>query len=68
MRILKWSNNQLLARLKIVHEILDKAVKANNELAHKLRMCQEWTTEREALVKTPTIEEIAKVEQGRIRT
>lgn len=65
MRILKWSNNQLRARLKITHGIIDKAVKQINDLQHKLKLCQEWTTEREALVKTPTIEQIADIVQNK---
>ena len=64
-RLLKWSNNQLRARLKIAHALVDDAQKLIDELSGKLKRCQEWTTEREALVKTPTIEEIANVVQGK---
>ena len=60
-RILKWSNGQLRSRLKIAHAIIDEAVKVNTDLARKLKLCQEWTTEREALVRTPTIEQIADI-------
>ena len=43
MRILKWSNSQLRARLKIAHAIIDEAVKTNDDLARKLKLCQNWT-------------------------
>ena len=64
MRIKKWSNRQLQRRLVLVHEMLDAAQKLIDELAGKLKRCQEWTTEREALVKTPTIEQIADIVSG----
>lgn len=59
MRILKWSNTQLRARLKIAHTIIDEAQKIIDDLAGKLKRCQEWTAQREALVQTPTLEQIA---------
>ena len=62
-RLLKWSNNQLRARLKIAHAMVDSAIKANTELTAKLKACQEWTADREALVKKPTIEQIADIVQ-----
>ena len=60
-RLLKWSNNQLRARLKIAHALVDEAAILNTELVAKLKACQEWTADREALVKKPTIEQIADI-------
>jgi len=64
VRIKKWSNNQLQERLVIVHQALDEAKKLIDDLARKLKDCQEWTAQREALVQTPTIEEIADIVSG----
>ena len=64
-RLLKWSNNQLRSRLKIAHAIIDEAVKVNEELSRKLKSCQEWTAQREALVATPTMEQIADIVSGK---
>lgn len=64
-RILKWSNNQLRARLKIAHTIIDDAQKMIDDLAGKLKRCQEWTAQREALVATPTLEQIADIVSGK---
>ena len=65
MRILKWSNTQLRRRLVVVHQALDEAKKIIDDLARKLKDCQEWTAQREALVATPTIEEIANIQSGK---
>ncbi len=64
-RIKKWSNKQLCRRIVLLHEMLDNTKKLIDDIAGKLKRCQDWTTEREALIKTPTIEQIADTMQHR---
>ena len=61
MRILKWSNKQLCARLKLAHEMNVRVVKELEKVQDLLTKCREWTAQREALVQTPTLEQIADI-------
>ena len=64
MRILKWSNKQLCARLKLAHEMNIRIIGELKKTQELLTKCREWTAQREALVATPTIQEIAATVQG----
>ena len=63
MRILKWSNKQLCARLKLAHEMNVRIIKELEKVQQSLKACREWTAQREALVQTPTLEQIADIVQ-----
>ena len=49
----------------MVHEMNDHLIKVLKDVEGKLKRCQEWTAQREALVATPTIEEIANIQSGK---
>lgn len=65
MRIKTWSNKQLLRRLAIVHRALDEAKAIIDEIVPRLKKYEQWEEEKAALVKKPTIEQIAEIVTGK---